>query len=133
MKIALIGQGGHSKVIQDMVLENQKFKIFGFFDDKYEDERIEEGIHFGPIMSVLKLIRNHPSTKLVIAIGNNKIRKQIVDQLILPPEQYISVIHSSATVSPSVKIGYGTVIMPKAVVNADSQIGDHCIINLRIR
>jgi acetyltransferase EpsM len=129
MKIAIIGQGGHSKVIQDMLRENLEFKIIGFFDDKYKDECIKEGIYFGPIISVLKLLRNHPSTKLVIAIGNNKIRKQIVDQLVLPPEQYVSVIHSTAIVSPSVKIGHGTVIMPKAVVNADSLIGDHCIIN----
>lgn len=35
-RIALIGQGGHAKVIKDMIYANKHFKIIAFFDDKYQ-------------------------------------------------------------------------------------------------
>jgi acetyltransferase EpsM len=129
MKIVVVGQGGHSKVIADLILSNQKYEIVGFLDDKYSELRLIEDKYYGPISSADKLLDQGHNVKFVIAIGDNKIRHSIVQKLGFSDDYYLTVIHKSAVLSPTAKIGYGTVIMPNSVINADSQIGHHSIIN----
>ncbi|WP_270606950.1 acetyltransferase [Bacillus mobilis] len=129
MKIAIIGQGGHSKVIQDIILSNNEYDIVGFLDDRYESIVIVDDLYYGPISTAYDMINYFHQINFVIAIGNNKVRKRIVEKLGLCDDFYIVLIHKTAVVSPSVKIGKGTVVMPNVVINADTQIGNHAIIN----
>jgi acetyltransferase EpsM len=129
MRIAIIGQGGHSKVIQDIVQSNVGYQIVGYLDDKFKKVTIKDHVHIGPISSVYELIDQCNNIRFVIAIGNNKVRQSITQKLDLPVEYYATLIHKSAVISPSAKIGYGTVVMPHAIVNADTKIGHHTIIN----
>src|SRR5699024_8395399 len=64
-----------------------------------------------------------------IAIGNNNTRKNIVERLSIPLQQYAKLIHLSAVVSNSARKGNGTVDMPNAVINEDTRVGNHCIEN----
>ncbi|EEL48449.1 hypothetical protein bcere0022_43120 [Bacillus cereus Rock3-44] len=111
-----------------MIHANVGYEIVAVFDDKYECLRKENGICYGPISSTEKIMKDI-GFKLVIAIGNNTVRKRIVEQLELEDESYETIIHPTAVVSESTSIGFGTVIMPKAVINADTVIGSHVIIN----
>jgi acetyltransferase EpsM len=129
MKIVVVGRGGHSKVIADMILSYQENDMVGFLDDKYDEIGLIENIYCGPISSAKQLVEAFHDLKFVIAIGDNKVRKAIVERLNIPDENYVSVIHQSAVISPSAKIGYGSVVMPNSVINADTQIGVHSIIN----
>lgn len=129
MKIVVVGRGGHSKVIADMILSDEENVIVGFLDDKYSELGLIEDTYCGPISAANGLVENSPDVKLVIAIGDNKNRQSIVQRLNLSDEYYLTVIHKSAVVSPTAKIGHGTVIMPNSVLNADSKIGNHAIIN----
>jgi acetyltransferase EpsM len=129
MKIVVIGRGGHSKVIVDMILSTGGNDIIGFLDDKYDELRLIEDSYCGPISSAEELLEKSPDIKLVIAIGDNKIRQSIVQKLNLSYEYYVTVIHNSAVISPTANIGHGAVIMPNSVINADSRIGQHSIIN----
>ncbi|PFP29497.1 acetyltransferase [Bacillus sp. AFS073361] len=129
MKIVVVGRGGHSKVIEDMILSYQENQIVGFLDDKYNNVSLNENIYFGPISSAKRLVDNFGDIKFVIAIGDNKIRQSIVQRLNLSDENYVTVIHESAVISPSAMIDNGTVVMPHAVINADTRIGVHSIIN----
>ncbi|MGF9965390.1 acetyltransferase [Bacillus rhizoplanae] len=129
MKIVLIGQGGHSKVVQDIILSNKGYEIVGYLDDRYEDVAIIDNIYFGPISTAYEMINDFNQIKFVIAIGDNKVRKKIAEKLGLPDNCYATLIHKTAIVSPSAKIGNGTVVMPQVVINADTQIGNHAIIN----
>ncbi|MES9665964.1 acetyltransferase [Bacillus nitratireducens] len=127
-KIALIGQGGHAKVITDILHANVGYKIVAVFDDKYESLFEEQGIYYGPTSSIQETIEE-VGFKLVIAIGNNAVRKKIVNQLELAETNYETLIHPTAVVSESASIGFGTVIMPKAIINAETIIGSHVIVN----
>ena len=72
---------------------------------------------------------------VIVSIGVNRIRKILVEKLVANAKAYdqelefSTAIHPSAVVSPSAKIGEGTVVMAGAVINADAVIGKHCIIN----
>lgn len=129
MKIAVIGKGGHSKVIQDIILMNKEYEIVAYLDDQYTDVTMVDGVYYGPVMTAQNIIGYFGEIKFFIAIGNNKVRKAISRQLGFPAHYYATFIHSKAIISPSARIGYGTVVMASAVINADAEIGEHGIIN----
>lgn len=115
-KVYLYGASGHGKVIKD-ILEAQGLSVEGFVDDnpnlaKYCEKKV---FHQADGLS-----------PMIVSIGINKTRKMIVEKLKC---QFSTAIHPTAIVSPSAKIGEGTVVMQGAIINADAVIGKHCIIN----
>lgn len=129
MKIAIIGQGGHSKVIRDVLSSIEGAEVVGCLDDKFKTDFYREQVFYGPADSAHFLIDEIPEVKFIVAIGNNRVRKQVVHSLGLPERTFATLVHSSAQISKSSTIGYGTVVMPCAVVNFDVEIGNHSIIN----
>ncbi|RKD23179.1 acetyltransferase [Ammoniphilus oxalaticus] len=129
MKIMVIGQGGHSRVIREIIEEQTTYRLIGYLDDKFETVTNLEGRYTGPIWAVRDFIHQFRDLKFILAIGNNRIRKQIFDRLQLAKDSYVSLIHKTAVISPSAEIGNGTVIMANAVLNAGAYVGSHTIIN----
>ena len=129
MNIVIVGHGGHSKVIEDLILSNINHRIIGYLDDRYSEVQVNHSLFFGPVHSIDKVIASFGDLKFIIGIGDNHVRKTIVEHIGLSDESYLTLIHPSAVISPSAKIGVGSVIMAKSVINADAQIGKHSIIN----
>ncbi|RDI45713.1 acetyltransferase [Falsibacillus pallidus] len=129
MKIAVIGSGGHSKVIQEMIMSMTGNEIIGIFDDKFQKEFKEQNVQYGPVFSAKRMAEKDDQVKFILAIGNNEVRNKIVNLLMLPIEKYATIIHPSAVISKTAKIRNGSVIMPNAVINAEAVVGSHCIIN----
>ena len=129
MKIAIIGQGGHSKVVRDVIKSMEDAEIVCCLDDKFNAEFFHEQIMYGPVNSAKTISEDYPEVKFFVAIGNNKVRKKIVEQLGFPEELYATLIHPTAQVSTQSTIGHGSVVMPCAVVNSDAHVGVHAIIN----
>lgn len=122
----LIGDSGHSKVIEDSINASGN-QVVAKLDDKYEST-FQTGPYLkGPLSAMKQVLKD--DRKVIISIGNNKVRQKIVERLQLNETDYGVVIHPNAIISPTARIGFGTVIMPKAVVNADSIIGSHVILN----
>ncbi|NOV00199.1 acetyltransferase [Paenibacillus planticolens] len=129
MDLVVIGEGGHSKVIRDLISSSSDYKIIAILDDKYEKLTLSNDIYLGPTSSAHLLLNQMNHLKFVIAIGDNMIRKAIVEKLGLSKETYISLIHGTAIISASASIGIGTVIMANTIVSADTVVGDYSIIN----
>ncbi len=126
-RVYLIGQGGHSKVIKDIIEAQNVYKIAGYLDDKFSSLKEEHGSIFAPL-SYVKELQSHDAF-FIVSIGDNRVRKKIVERIALPVEKYAVAIHPSAVISPSAQIGHGTAIMAKAVLNASTIIEDHVIVN----
>lgn len=126
--IALIGEGGHFNVIQDIISETSNYKIIAIFDDKYKTLHQKNGLYFGPVSTIHHLMKKL-EFKLLISIGDNRTRKNIAEKLNLHPDYYETIIHPSAIISKHSIVGKGTVIMPHVIVNANSVIGNHVILN----
>src|SRR5699024_4296871 len=127
MEIIIIGDGGHSKVIQEIISEMRKYKLVAVLDDRYECMERRNNRWYGPITTINKIIK--ATSKVVLAIGDNTSRMLINRNLMIRRDQYETIIHPSAVVSPSASLGFGTVVMPRACINAHATIGNHCIIN----
>ncbi len=112
----LFGASGHGKVIKEIV-EAGGGKVAAFIDD---DPSVSE------VAGVPVVQDGTGLSPVIVSIGVNSVRKMVAGKLSGP---FGVAVHPSAVVSPSAKIGEGTVIMAGAVVNADAVIGRHCIIN----
>ena len=112
----LYGASGHAKVIID-ILHASGIKLKGMFDD---DKTINQLITF-PVSHEWK-----GESPIVVSIGNNEIRKQIVQKLNC---DFGTVIHPSSIISPEAKIGGGSVVMQGAIVQSGARVGKHCILN----
>ncbi|BBI32098.1 acetyltransferase [Cohnella abietis] len=127
--LIIIGSGGHGKVAADAAVASGRYRVAAFADDKYESDRIKGGILHAPLASIQSLLNQIEDARVVVAVGTNSIRMQIVKRLNLPEEKYATIIHPKAVISPSAKIGHGSVIFAGAVLNADAVIGQHAIVN----
>ncbi|ACU06819.1 Acetyltransferase [Flavobacteriaceae bacterium 3519-10] len=115
------GASGHAKVIVDILLG------IGIKVDKIVDADPAADEIFGiRVEKVSSETVFNADTQAVIAIGSNRIRKEIA---LRHPFLYTEAIHPRSCVSPYVIIGEGTVVMANVSVNPDVVIGKHCIIN----
>lgn len=112
----LYGAGGHGKVIKE-IIEACGGEVEAFIDDN-------TAINERAGLTVLHAVEG--KDEMIVSIGSNKVRKMIAGKLDC---RFGVAIHPSAIVSPSAKIGEGTVVMPGAIINADAVIGRHCIVN----
>lgn len=116
----IYGASGHGKVVAD-ILKSIPLPIDNIFDDNPDvKEFMGLKVQHKPTEAMLKL----PS---LLAIGNNVIRKKVARQF--NGEIGQAVVHSRAIVSNSSILGDGSLVMPGAIINADTKIGKHCIIN----
>lgn len=120
-KISVYGASGHSKVIIDIINSIGPVKLVHILDD---DPKIKTFMGYRVDLPKEHVIGSDP---LVIAIGDNAIRKKIAINWKGKFSDHIA--HPSAVISPSAVINKGTVIMPNATVNAAAKIGRHTIVN----
>lgn len=122
-KVIIIGAGGHAKVIADIIIKSGD-TLMGFLDD---DLLLPDTILDHPNLGIISDAPKYKdSCSFVIGIGNNEIRKRIVENYDL---NWYTAIHPSAQIAMDTEIGRGSVVMACAVINTSAKIGQHCIVN----
>ncbi len=116
----LYGASGHAKVIISCLQANE-LPVIGIFDDDLSKKELGQ-------ISVVGNYRPdyEPLEDLIISIGANHIRQKVAAFI---QHRFGKVIHPSAIVDKSVKVGEGTVILHNAILQAEVQVGKHVIIN----
>ena len=122
--IYLIGAGGHAKVILAL-LEAQGRKCLGIYDDN--KRRLGTTLMGVQVIGAVKEIPDRRDISAVIAIGDNAARKHIAKNF--QNVHWETLIHPHSWVHSSVKIDEGSVVFAGAVVQPDTHIGKHTIIN----
>lgn len=64
---------------------------------------------------------------IFIAVGNNKLRKQLIDKAEEIGYNLISLISKNSIISNYASMGKGTVVFPNAVIEANATVGKDCI------
>lgn len=132
MNVAVIGGGGHGRVIIDMIEKAGELNLVGILDAQISPGKEVLGYRvLGSDSDIGSLAESHSIAGVVVAIGDNWVRSKVVAAVAnqLPQMNFPSIIHPSAQIARSVQIGRGSVVMAGAVVNTDSQIGEFCILN----
>lgn len=125
--LIIIGAGGHGRVVADCAQQTGKYQKIYFLDDSYP-ERKNNSI-WDIIGKVEKYTRYLDSADFIVAFGNNKLRQQVLENLIKSNAKIISLIHPSAYISQHSAIEAGVVVFAQAVINIGSTIKTGCIIN----
>jgi len=127
MSIIIYGCGGQGKVILD-ILQEQGKDVKGFIDDDLTKKGSE--VNGFPILGTFnEFIKERFSEEIIIAIGDNKVRKEKFSLCLKEGFSLTNAIHPKAVIAKNVILGKGVVVMPGVIINTNSVIGDNVIIN----
>ncbi|MGA2618639.1 MAG: acetyltransferase [Thermoguttaceae bacterium] len=132
MNVAVIGGGGHGKVIIDILEKMGGMRIAGIVDAVLPlDQQVLGYPVLGRDDDLPRLASDCGIQGVVVAIGDNWRRSRIVAavQSRCPRIEFPNAIHPRAQLAKNVRLGVGNVIMAGCVVNSDTVIGDFCILN----
>jgi len=127
-RLVIIGAGGHGRVVADAARLSGQWVEIVFLDDRYPELLSSGGFTVvGAVSDVSS--NNRPEDAYIVAVGNAAARQTIVKRTGLAAEQFARVIHPSAIVADSAQLGHGVMVLAGVVINCDSQIEEHVIVN----
>jgi sugar O-acyltransferase (sialic acid O-acetyltransferase NeuD family) len=129
IRVAVIGAGGHAAVVIDTFLTREgEFEVIGAFDvDSAKTGSQLLGVPIRPDSELASSLGTRDG--LFVAIGDNAIRRRLIEQVVRHAENLVNALHPAATISPHARLGRGVAVMAGAVINARAFIGDGVIVN----
>jgi sugar O-acyltransferase (sialic acid O-acetyltransferase NeuD family) len=117
--IILQGGGAHARVVLDCALA-QGHCVVSIYDPKYDGE-----LYGVPVRG-----EYNPDSDLdayaIVAIGDNAVRKKVVEKT---KHSFVNTIHPSVLLSPFSSLGHGNMVLQGTIVQAQTKIGNHVILN----
>lgn len=125
--LAIMGASGHGKVVAEAALA-VGWAAVEFYDRAWPDKpQVGRWAITGNDAALLGALDRLDG--VVVAIGNNQIRLDLLRQLRQAGAKVVSILHPMACVSASAHVGAGTVALAGAIVNADAVVGMGGILN----
>lgn len=130
-RIVILGAGGHGRVVLDILLQAARARVVGFLDNNPDirGRRIDGVPVLGLIDELDAIAAAHDADGVVIAIGDNGVRRGLARQVDACGLPLVNAIHPSATIARNAMLGRNVVVAAGAVVCAHCQIGDSAILN----
>ena len=133
--ICILGSGGHAKCVLDTIYNQnniiqlpnrlKKSIVTPLLHDD-DQTKLNNEVYGAKVVDSIANIKFR-SSYLFCAIGNNKIRREIVEKI--NNSYWIIIKGVNNSISNSVEIGEGTLILNNTNIGPDVKIGKHCIIN----
>ena len=119
--LLILGAGGHGRVVKETAQAMGCFDRIEFLDDNSKET-------IGKCKDFKQFIRDF--TYAFVAFGNNELRLKWIEELNEAGFQLPVLIHPTSYISPSAKIGAGTIVESMAVVNTNAIIDKGCILSI---
>lgn len=123
-ELFIIGSGGHGAVVAEIALA-AGLTVAAFIDDK--PERLGQTVLEWTVIGDRRAVPD--GAPVALAVGNNTERLALLAWAQARGLDLPVLVHPSAVVSPSARLGAATVVMAQAAVNARATIGPACILN----
>jgi sugar O-acyltransferase (sialic acid O-acetyltransferase NeuD family) len=128
--LIIVGAGGFGRdlyyIITESIGYNSEFRVLGYIDDDLDSMN-----GFSDYPKLIGKISTHEVLKnqiFICSIANIKHRVKIIESLSIKGAFFTNIIHSSARIANSSKLGIGSIIGPLVSIGADSRIQNHCIL-----
>ena len=129
----ILGAGSQAQVVADILLARGDVEIVGFIDIGKDVSRVGQTILGYPVLGFMgelaRLVRDTGTRSGAVAIGDNLIRSELLEQGFIAGLEFPAIIHPSAVISAQAVLGPGTVVAAQAVVGTGATIGPGGIIN----
>lgn len=134
-KIIILGTGGTSidilDIINDIGDNNKKENIecIGFLDD--EESKMGKTINNVGVLGPLNTAKDYKDVCFINGIGSPTTflnKEKIISKTNVSLDRFITLIHPSANISQSAKIGLGSVIFQNVVLGSNVKVGKHVVI-----
>ncbi len=130
MKIAIIGAGGHGRVVLDILRNNHQFDVVGFIDSNSQlHGSYIDGIPVLGDMAELEFFAGRGIGGAIVAIGDNETRCRFARIVSSYGISLINAIHPSASIARTALVGKNVVIAQGANICAHAKIEDSVICN----
>lgn len=130
MKVVIIGGGGFGKEALD-ILSYSHNEVIGFIDPELKGKEIQGVKVLGGDEVLVELIKKEKVAAFV-AVAKPTARKKIFERVKKLGYKMINVIHPTASISKSAKIGEGNIVYGGVTINTLVSIGDGCLINSNV-
>ncbi len=130
-RLLVLGAGGHARVVLDILFQQADRHVVGLLDNNpaLHGRRIDGVPVLGPIDALTELAEQHDARAVIVAIGDNGVRRGLARQVLRAGLSLTNAVHPSATLAESVTVGRNVVVAAGAVICAHSQVGDSVILN----
>jgi sugar O-acyltransferase (sialic acid O-acetyltransferase NeuD family) len=105
------------------------YRCVGFVDD--DPALVGQLVQRVPVLGPLARLRELGEVLVVVGIGSPRSfrnRAELIAGLGIPRERFATVLHPRASVSPSARVGRGSVVLANATLGAQARLGDHVLI-----
>lgn len=123
----IVGAGGHAKVIIELA-RAAGWNPVGLLDPAPVGSTVLGVPVVGDDSIAPRLLENGHKAAFV-ALGRNDLRRRIGSHLRAIGFRMPTLVHPSAVISPSAKLGDGIAVLPQAVVHSCAHVGDFAIVN----
>lgn len=131
--LIIIGAGGNSRVIVDMIAQDSRYRAVGLLDDDpVLMGREMMGLPvLGPRAKLCELARRGVRHAVVGIVGatSTSLRRKVCQETRAAGFEIPSIIHPAAIIADSVSLGMGVLIMAGAIVNPCSVVENDVLIN----
>lgn len=124
MSFLIYGAGGLGREVL-ATLQVCGHEVSGFIVD---EGFVINDIHGLPVKSAQDGSLFHKRPRLVLAVGDGRVRKRLADEMRARVE-FTCVVHPEAVIGPHVSLGMGAMVIGPASVTTDASIGAHTLIN----
>jgi sugar O-acyltransferase (sialic acid O-acetyltransferase NeuD family) len=128
--LVIVGAGGFAcetvELVRAINAVRPTYELLGYLDDNVE-------LHGSTILGVevigsIDEVHSMPEVSAVVCLGSPRtptLRRRVVERLDLGDDRWATLVHPSAVVSSSVRLGAGTVVHATSVFTADIEVGRH--------
>jgi UDP-perosamine 4-acetyltransferase len=133
IEVVGLGAGGHARSVIEIVQLLDQYSIVGLLDA----DTNKQGKHLLDVQvlgddSLLPDLYERGVRNAFMALGSTDTgspRRNVYENLRQVGFQVIGVVHPSAVISKSARLGKGVTVMAGVLINANSQIGNNVIVN----
>lgn len=131
--VVIIGAGGFGREVlqwlRDAAAAGSGQRVRGFVDDTNPDlSAFDLGV---PLLGPIDTGVLGSEDRCILAIGDPAARLAIADRLEAAGVRFATVIHPSAVVAPTARLGAGVVVCPFGFIGPDAGVEAHALLNVR--
>lgn len=127
--LVILGGGPFAREVYDLAIychgKDKNFRVKGFISEK--ESKIEKK-GYPKVLDTISNYQIKAGDVFFCGVGRVDIRKKCVNMIIAKGGVFINLIHPSAVISPSVKLGTGVGVKAFCVLASDVEISDYAFL-----